>query len=291
MRRAGMQKSRSDVVVFLGPTMTEAAATQRLDAVYLPPAAQGAFVRAVADYRPRAILLIDGTFQGEPAVRHKEILWALSQGVAVYGAASMGALRAAELHTHGMVGVGLIYRWYRRFPLAPDDAVAVLHGPPEIGSPALTSALVDLRLTFRAAERAGRITRDLRLRLDQTAAELNFRERTLRQVTASRVDGLVGTDRNDMLLLETVLVQSFVHQKRRDAEAALDLVASDLRAGIDRGQPVGGRQFVLTSAFLRDLADAGLSLPKGQGPEPVFSCGPFASMLSVSGPGAVDVSS
>ena len=34
-----------------------------------------------------------------------------------------------------MIGVGLIFRWYRRFALLPDDAVAVLYGPPSSAPP------------------------------------------------------------------------------------------------------------------------------------------------------------
>ncbi len=83
-------------LVFLGPTLAVEEAEQILPATFLPPAAQGAFIAAL-EHRPSAILLIDGVFQGEPAVRHKEILWTMSRGVPVFGAASMGALRAAEL--------------------------------------------------------------------------------------------------------------------------------------------------------------------------------------------------
>ena len=42
-----------------------------------------------------------GAFASVPAVRHKEILWALSEGIPVIGAASIGALRAAELTAFG----------------------------------------------------------------------------------------------------------------------------------------------------------------------------------------------
>ena len=54
---------------------------------------------------PGAIGVIDGYFDGVPSVWHKEILWALSQGIRVFGGASMGALRAAELDGFGMTGV------------------------------------------------------------------------------------------------------------------------------------------------------------------------------------------
>src|SRR5690242_12155833 len=102
-----------DIVVFLGPTLPPEQASRHLDALYLPPAEQGSIFRVARTLQPRVIALIDGSFAKVPAVRHKEVLWALSRGIAVYGAASMGALRAAELGRFGMRGHGLIYRWYR----------------------------------------------------------------------------------------------------------------------------------------------------------------------------------
>jgi hypothetical protein len=40
----------------------------------------------------------------------------------------MGALRAAELHTFGMVGVGRVFEGYRDGVYEDDDEVAVVHG-------------------------------------------------------------------------------------------------------------------------------------------------------------------
>jgi hypothetical protein len=99
--------------LFSGPTLPPREAEARLDALCLPPARQGDIWRAVRAHRPAAIGLIDGVFLDAPAVWHREILWALSEGVHVFGAASMGALRAAELDGFGMRGVGRIYAAYR----------------------------------------------------------------------------------------------------------------------------------------------------------------------------------
>ncbi|WP_198032269.1 TfuA-like protein [Mesorhizobium sp. LNHC252B00] len=148
------------------------------DVICLAPAVQGSIIAAVQRYDPAAIVIIDGAFQAEPAVRHKEILWAISQAIPVIGAGSMGALRAAELYPY-MHGVGLIYRWYRRFAFLPDDAVAVLYGPKAVNFSPLTHALVDLRMTVRAAWRRNLISTDLSGRLENAARNLNFRERTL----------------------------------------------------------------------------------------------------------------
>ena len=59
--------------------------------------------------RPAVIGIIDGYFEIVPTVWHKEILWAMAQGIHVFGAASIGALRAAELDAFGMRGIGRIY--------------------------------------------------------------------------------------------------------------------------------------------------------------------------------------
>ena len=83
-------------VVFLGPSLPGAAARMILDADYRPPAQRGDILGAARD-GARLIGLVDGFFHGVPAVWHKEILFALEQGAQVWGAASMGALRAAEL--------------------------------------------------------------------------------------------------------------------------------------------------------------------------------------------------
>lgn len=58
--------------------------------------------------------IVDGSFHQTRAVRHKEILALIDAGVTVLGAASMGALRAAELDTYGMIGVGRVYDDFRR---------------------------------------------------------------------------------------------------------------------------------------------------------------------------------
>lgn len=56
--------------------------------------------------------MIDGEWRQALAVMHKEIVFALLQGVICVGAASIGALRAAELSRYGMIGIGKIFEMY-----------------------------------------------------------------------------------------------------------------------------------------------------------------------------------
>lgn len=246
----GAQETKpGPIVVFLGPTLSPEEARSTLDAIYLPPAVQGSIVSAVQRFEPDAILIIDGTFQSAPAVRHKEILWAMNLGIPVVGAASMGALRAAELCPH-MLGVGLIYRWYRRFPFAPDDAVAVIHGPPEVNCAALTVAHIDLRMTFRAIRRKGLISDSFKTSLEDVAQRLNFRDRTLERVVAETP---LSSDDPSVEKLAALLKSELIEQKRLDALQALRF----LSCGIPRRPQTIG--FTLTAAFADELKHSGVA--------------------------------
>lgn len=136
--------------VFLGPTLPVDVARTILDATYLPPAAMGD-VCALVDRGATVIALIDGLFERVPAVWHKEILYALSKGVRVLGASSMGALRAAELHAFGMEGVGRIFEAYRDGVLEDDDEVAVDHASAEFHYRQISDPMVNIREAVRQA--------------------------------------------------------------------------------------------------------------------------------------------
>jgi hypothetical protein len=138
------------ICIFAGPTLPPAEAAKILEADYLPPAAIGDVYKA-AQKRPWAIGIIDGFFESTPSVWHKEVLWAMAQGIHVFGASSMGALRAAELAAFGMIGVGAIFEAYRDGAIEDDDEVAVVHGPPELGYVQLSEAMVNIRATMKKA--------------------------------------------------------------------------------------------------------------------------------------------
>lgn len=223
-------------IVFLGPSLPRAQAAQILDAEYRPPAGQGDLFAACAQ-RPSAIGLIDGVFKDAPTVRHREILWALSQGIPVFGAASMGALRAAELSGHGMIGVGLIYRWFRRHDLLPDDAVAVAHGPAALGSMPLSDALVDIRRSVQAARRAGALSPAQAARHLASATAQHFPDRRL----------------------PAALHDHRVWQKSKDARALLTRLA-DHQSRHSWPESSGPTPPIVHS-WLDDLQDSGLFLP------------------------------
>lgn len=169
-------------VVFCGPTIGAADAAARSGAAIRGPAAFGDIHLAVRD-GATVIGLVDGVFERVPAAWHKEILWALDAGVHVLGAASMGALRAAELASCGMVGVGDVYAAFASGALTDDDEVAVAHDPGGDFTPA-SEAMVDIRATLRVAHEDGVVTAAVHDRLVATAKALFYPDRTWPDVTA-----------------------------------------------------------------------------------------------------------
>jgi len=147
----------SGIYVFLGPTLAQSSARAELDAVYLPPVSEGDVCR-LWRHRPRAVGIVDGYFQYVPAVWHKEIMWIMERGVHVFGAAGLGALRAAELDVFGMRGVGWVYQAFADGILDRDDEVAVKHAAAGDGYRALSEAMVNIRRTLHAAHDQGVIS-------------------------------------------------------------------------------------------------------------------------------------
>lgn len=245
------------VCVFLGPTLAADAAEVR-DVTVLPPVRLGDVYRAVSRLRPRALGIVDGYFQWAPAVWHKEILWAIGQGVAVFGAASMGALRAVELAPFGMRGVGRIFEAYRTGrldgpdddPFEDDDEVAVVHGPQENGYRGGSEAMVNIRCTLARAAAEGVVSDASRRALVKAAKALFFPDRAYPQLlTQGRADGL---HEHELAALENWLPRGRVDQKRLDAVALLQ----EMRAFGAAGPPPGQPDFTVERTTYWDSAEA-----------------------------------
>lgn len=201
-------------IVFAGPSIF-GVERARFDGVeFRPPAACGDMLSAVGD-GATTIGLIDGYYGDQVAVWHKEILFALSHGIRVAGAASMGALRAAECAIFGMVGIGAVYSEYVSGVRTSDADVAINHAPEELGFMPTSIALVDFEATVE------------RIRPDLTAEEyariinagrcLHFTKRTWSSVISE-----AGAD---PLLLQKILGHE-CSVKREDAVQLLEWLQS-----------------------------------------------------------------
>ena len=210
-------------VVFLGPTLPVAEARQLVEARYLPPAAMGDVYDVVQRQRPDVVAIVDGYFDSVPAVWHKEILFALEQGARVVGAASMGALRAAELWPFGMEGSGWVFEAFRTGMLEDDDEVAVAHGDAASGYRSLSTAMVNIRVGLDRAARAGLIGTATRETLVELAKRRYYPERSWERLVADAADhGLPG---DELAWLRDFVTTAAPDVKAEDAAGLLRALA------------------------------------------------------------------
>ncbi|WP_455240953.1 TfuA-related McrA-glycine thioamidation protein [Methanothermobacter tenebrarum] len=163
------------VIVFTGPSLHPREARRVLEAEYHPPVRRGDVLKAIRD-PVDIIVIIDGVFHHEPAVAHKEIIEALKMGVKVVGGASMGALRASELDSLGMIGIGYVYNKYKDGSIESDDDVAVAFDPKTLQP--LSDSLVSIEYNFKKAYMNGIISWDELKYLIKIAKSIFYPKRT-----------------------------------------------------------------------------------------------------------------
>jgi hypothetical protein len=210
-------------VVFLGPTLPQPEAAALLPACFRPPARRGDIYRALAEGFT-TIVLIDGEFHGAPSVWQREIVDAVNEGAVVHGASSMGAIRAAELHSFGMIGHGRIFEWYRDGVIDADDEVALAYGPPEFGYRAMSEPLVNIRATLEAATHEIIAPRQ-RDQVIEFIKGFYFPERSFALLIERGPVADWPAERRDRLA--QFIEQTRIDQKRDDAVLALTAVAAN----------------------------------------------------------------
>ena len=131
--------------------------SENVEVIYKRPIKRGDLSLALKE-NPDIIGIIDGVFHQSSAVGHKEILNVINNGVKVYGASSMGALRASELDTLGMTGIGYVYNQYASGEVDSDDDVAVMLDSETLE--ALSVPLINMKYVFTNAVSENMITEE-----------------------------------------------------------------------------------------------------------------------------------
>ncbi|MGZ6134277.1 MAG: TfuA-like protein [Myxococcaceae bacterium] len=204
------------MIAFLGPSLPAAEARGLGELELRPPARRGDIWRALVR-APRAIALVDGVFEASPSVWHHELRAALDAGVRVFGAASMGALRAAELAAEGMRGVGCVHAWVCAGEVRDDADVALLHAGPEHGWRGFTVPLVTVRDRAEALVHAGVLRPADARALLRAASAVHFTVRTWAAVR----DALPARLRKRWADVERFLAGAGEDVKARDARECL----------------------------------------------------------------------
>ena len=235
-------------IVFVGPTLPSHEVPKHLNAEVLPPVQQGDVYRVAKD-QPQAIGIIDGYFEGVPSVWHKEILWAMEQGIPVFGSASMGALRAAELADFGMIGVGGIFEDYHSGVLQDDDEVAVLHSPAELGFQPLSTPMVSIRATVKQALALGILAPESAAEILKHSKSQHYGRRNWNDI------GDVLGDLPGMAAFFEWLPEGKIDAKADDARAMLALMADCVSQGTLPPSPVTRTEPTLVWKQLRNRID------------------------------------
>lgn len=165
---------------------------------------------------PDIIGIIDGVFHQNSAVGHKEILEAINNGVKVFGASSMGALRASELDSLGMIGIGYCYNQYASGTIDSDDDVAVMLDSESLE--ALSVPLISMNYVFTQAVCENIITENEREELSKIAKSTFYPQRNYAQT-------LSQSSLNDDKKTELI---NFIREtgdiKSKDAEELLNYI-------------------------------------------------------------------
>ena len=200
-------------LVFVGPSLPDAVEYLDGDITLKPPACQGDVIKAVTE-GVKVIGLIDGQFEYVAPVWHKELLFALSQGVTVLGASSMGALRAAECAEFGMIGVGRIFEDYQSGKRIDDGDVALQYGPEELHYIPTSVPMVNVDSTLENAVSQNLISETMAVVLSEAGRKIYFKHRSWQRIFEAA--NLSWIDH------QKAIKQSWVDQKRHDALALLD---------------------------------------------------------------------
>ncbi|WP_394298868.1 TfuA-related McrA-glycine thioamidation protein [Methanosarcina barkeri] len=211
---------KAKAVIFTGNSISHEDARKILGANYQPPVRRFQLEKFVQEGY-KIIGIIDGIFFDRAAVGHREILSALDSGVKVVGGASMGALRASELDTHGMIGVGKVYEWYRDGVIESDDEVAVSTNPDTFEP--ISVPLVNIRETLKAALTSGLVSEEEHDSLLKLAIDTYYPDRSYFGLVKEGVKkGLIPEEKKKSVL--DFCTGHEVDVKREDAVLVLETV-------------------------------------------------------------------
>lgn len=213
------------IIVYAGLSLPFSEAKEILDSngdievIYKRPIKRGDLSLALKEH-PDIIAIIDGVFHQNSAVGHKEILNVLKSGIKVYGASSMGALRASELDSLGMIGIGYVYEQYASDKVDSDDDVAVMLDSETLE--ALSEPLINMNYVFENAVGENIITQDEKEELSKIAKETFYPQRNYAQTLAK---SNLSSDKKDKLI---DFIRESPDIKKEDAKKLLNHIKEEL---------------------------------------------------------------
>ena len=212
------------IIVFCGLSITAGEGSKILDAEFRPPAKHGDLISSVYADNPDVIVVIDGAFIDNLSVWHNEINEALNKGVAVYGASAMGAVRAAEMQSWGMRGIGKVFHLISNGTIEADDEVLCDFSVDDGIYHKKTLSIVNLRFILSEAAEARLINQIQSDAILASAKALFYRERTLDKILAESMANRI-LDHEEADLLRNHISRSDTDIQKQDAIECLETVS------------------------------------------------------------------
>lgn len=214
------------IIIYTGLSLSFDEAKEILDShddvevIYKRPIKRGDLGHDIKE-NPDIIGIIDGVFHQNSSVGHKEILNVINKGITVVGASSMGALRASELDTLGMTGIGYVYEQYATGKVASDDDVAVMLDNETLE--ALSEPLINMEYVFENAVSENIITENQKDELIKIAKSTFYPKRNYSQtLNSSSLD-----DETKSKLID--FIRRSVDIKKEDAKELITYIANMIK--------------------------------------------------------------
>lgn len=214
------------IIIYTGLSLSFDEAKEILDShddvevIYKKPIKRGDLGHDIKE-NPDIIGIIDGVFHQNSSVGHKEILNVINKGITVVGASSMGALRASELDTLGMTGIGYVYEQYATGKVASDDDVAVMLDSETLE--ALSEPLINMEYVFENAVSENIITENQKDELIKIAKSTFYPKRNYSQtLNSSSLD-----DETKSKLID--FIRRSVDIKKEDAKELITYIANMIK--------------------------------------------------------------
>lgn len=211
------------IIIYTGLSLSFDEAKEILDShddvevIYKRPIKRGDLGQALKE-NPDIIGIIDGVFHQNSSVGHKEILAVLDKGITVVGASSMGALRASEMDSLGMIGIGYVYEQYATGKVASDDDVAVMLDSETLE--ALSEPLINMDYVFTNAVEENIITQNQKDEIISIAKSTFYPKRNYAQTLN---DSDLDDETKDRLIS---FIRQSVDIKKEDAKELIEYIVT-----------------------------------------------------------------
>ena len=210
-------------IIFLGPSLSHEKARKIFQADFRGPAKKGDLLRVSGDIDDSTIVcLVDALFlQDYPPSPIEVYQLMLNKNIKLYGAASLGALRAVELEKFGMIGMGKIFELYKKGKLTADDEVAVtfVEGEHQLQS----EAMIDIRFNLFLAHRMGIINEITKKTIAKVAKNIYFPYRNYTDIL-DQTEKQYPAISKDLKSFRTYIIKNRQSLKERDTIKLINYV-------------------------------------------------------------------